>query len=408
MFSSLRRSQIIRNIRVTAQVAACLAGILVAQDAGAASKAVNAKAAQSFALVVRQNFAKWDQNGDGVLSAIEVDRVVKSPSVKGQEAAAIAAIHRYFRGDDAPAAMSEPELMPETSVEPTRRDVDDNRPHFASDYAAFCKHLKRAPDTLFTDGNGPALNGISQGKLGDCFFVSTVGVAVKRDADFVRQTMRQRADGSYDVRFPGGPMVHINRLTDAEIALSSSAGDQGLWLNVLEKALSEVFLDLPKTKYYDDDIDLDVISRGGNAGRTITLMTGHASTTVNIRKAKKGKKSAPPPSNREMPALIQKFDELLRRKCGEGALVCAATAKKGTLPPHIACHHVIAILDYDADRQIVHLWNPWGNNFQPKSGPDGMANGYTTRQGEFEMPLRDFLRVFRCVIAESPRKAAQI
>jgi hypothetical protein len=360
----------------------------------------------TFAQVVRRNFAKWDTNRDGVLSAVEVDRAVKDPSVKGMEAAAIAAIHHYLRGDKAPRTLSETELLPEASSAPERRDVDDRRPHFVSDYTNYFRHLRSAPRSLFVTAAGPYLSGMAQGNLGDCFFVSTVGVAVRRNGDVVRQMLHPNRDGSVDVEFPGGRTIHVKRLTDAEIALSSTAGPQGLWLNVLEKALSEVFITLPKPKYHQDDIDLDVISRGGSPARTITLMTGHATATTNIRK-KQGR-DFPAPSRNELPALSRQFDKLLSDKCVEEDLICAVTPVKGTMPPRISTHPVFAILDYDRQRQIVHMWNPWGNNFKPKSGPDGLKNGYTTLQGRFDMPLRDFLRVFSCVVTESPEKDAKL
>jgi hypothetical protein len=402
MSTSRNQSQVASRIQLATGLSALLACWLLASSVWAGA----VKPPLTFAQVVRKNFAKWDTNRDGVLSALEVDRVVKDPSVQGMEAAAIAAIHHYLRGDKAPRSLSESELLPESSTTADRRDVNDGRPHFVSDYTNYFRHLRSAPRSLFVTAAGPYLTGMAQGNLGDCYFVSTVGVAVRRNADVVRQMLHPNRDGSVDVEFPGGRTIHVKRLTDAEIALSSTAGPQGLWLNVLEKALSEVFLKLPKPKYHEGDIDLDVISRGGSPARTITLMTGHATATTNIRK-KKGK-DLPTPSRNELVALGRQFDELFSHKCAEGDLICAVTPVKGTMPPRISTHHVFAILDYNREQQIVHMWNPWGNNFKPKSGPDGLKNGYTTQQGRFDMPLRDFLRVFSYVVTESPEKDAKL
>jgi hypothetical protein len=63
---------------------------------------------------------------------------------------------------------------------------------------------------------------------------------------------------------------------------------------------------------------------------------------------------------------------------------------KGRIPPN----HAFAIFGFDAARDTVLLWNPWGNNFTPK-GPDGREHGYTHKAGISEMPLADFTELFR-------------
>ncbi len=396
------RSQVMRNVGFGISLAQAILCLALATGAHAAAD----KRPPSFAEVVHRNFAKWDRDHDGVLSAAEVDRVVKSHSVKGSEAAAIAAIHHYLRGDNAPNEVSESDLLPESTSTAKRRDVHDGRPHFNVDYAAYCRHLKSAPRALFKNPAGPALIGMSQGNLGDCYFVSTVGVAVLRDRDAVRDLFHPRPDGSIDVRFPGGNTVHVAPLTDAEIALTSTAGRQGLWLNVLEKALSSVMVKLPKAKTHPGDIELDTISRGGKPAITITLMTGHATTTTMI--SQKDGKTWRRPTNAELPVMNKRLHRVIARACGQGGLICAITPRKGKLPAGIANHHVYAVLSYDEPRQIVCLWNPWGNNFEPKTKQAGLKNGYPIRHGRLDMPLDDFLRVFDCVVAESPEKPQRI
>ena len=46
----------------------------------------------------------------------------------------------------------------------------------------------------------------------------------------------QQSDGSCEVVFFSGEKITVPKLTDAQVALGSSAGNQGLWLNVLEEA----------------------------------------------------------------------------------------------------------------------------------------------------------------------------
>ncbi len=115
------------------------------------------------------------------------------------EAAAVGAIHRYLRGEFERATVSQGQLMAKSPPKSGRRDVDDHRPRFASDYKKFWKHLETVPRSLFGDSNQIALPGMSQGKLGDCYFVSTIGVAVLRNR-FALQKMFHPAPGWFDGR----------------------------------------------------------------------------------------------------------------------------------------------------------------------------------------------------------------
>ncbi len=374
-------------------------GALLACAWIAASAVASERPPYSFSEVVSWHFDQWDRNHDGRLSAVEVDRLVQSHSVVGPEAAAVAAIHRYLRGKKTHHYVSEMQLL-RHHPKNGHRNRHDSRPRFSSDYATFYWRLQRAPRRLFGDADGPCLSDMKQGKLGDCYFISSLGVAVLRNPDAVRRMLRPRRDGSTDVFFTGRPPVNIPPLTDSEIALSSTTGDQGLWLNVLEKAFSRVTFGQSK-KQQRWDIDLDAISRGGSAGSAISIITGHAAKTVYIR-SHKGKGRAP--TSRRLSALRRRFHNLLSRSIGAGALTCAATPTRGRLPKKIANHHVFAILGYDRQRRIVHMWNPWANDFEPQGRP-GLRNGYPTRNGRFHIPLDDFLRVFRCAFVESGQRA---
>jgi hypothetical protein len=59
---------------------------------------------------------------------------------------------------------------------------------------------------------------------------------------------------------------------------------------------------------------------------------------------------------------------------------------------------------YDPEKRMVHLFNPWGNDFTPTGAP-GLANGYYTRHGIFDVPLSQFVRFFQAVSYETDRPA---
>ena len=80
-----------------------------------------------------------------------------------------------------------------------------------------------------------------------------------------------------------------------------------------------------------------------------------------------------------------------------------AGTPKGKKTPSITPDHAYAILGFDSNTDLVHVWNPHGNNFTPK-GPDGLQNGYVTKRGAFDIPLKDLIQIFTYVSIETKNK----
>jgi Calpain family cysteine protease len=375
--------------------------------------AVMSHGKQSFIKLVGEKFAAWDQNRDGRLSPDEIDRLIADPQVVGLEAAAVASIHRYLRADGAPSAITQRELQTEAQQqpllpeqgkngEPLRQDLNDGKPRFVTFYTYFALHLKKAPRDLFTSDQGPTLEGIKQGSLGDCFFMCVIGATVNRDPQSIRKMLHANPDGTTDVKFPGSRRVRVPRLTDSEIALTSSAEDQGIWVNVLEKAFGTVKYAQPKTQHSDDEIDLDVISRGGKILSTIQLMTGHKAFAITIRQYKSKKYHLP--TRADMPRMLARLDSAFSKAFASNRLVCADIApgiNGKDIPPGLSGRHAYAVLGYDPATHIVTVWNPHGKDYKPKASPPNPTNGYTVKKGVFEIPLKDFVRVFKAVTYET-------
>ena len=61
--------------------------------------------------------------------------------------------------------------------------------------------------------------------------------------------------------------------------------------------------------------------------------------------------------------------------------------------------NVYAIFGFDRERDVLTLWNPWGDEFSPQ-GPEGIEHGYAREHGVFRMPLREFMEVYRLLSFE--------
>ncbi|QJW95799.1 hypothetical protein [Frigoriglobus tundricola] len=341
----------------------------------------DSKPGRFVAAVVDTQFTHWDKNRDGRLSREEIDAAVGNPAVAGDEAAAAAALHVYFRNNPkadplTPAFVAE---AAKKSLPAERRDQAQKAQHFQSDYDRFRNHIRTAPHDLFT-GTAPQLKGMSQGALGDCYFVSVVGAAVHAHRQRVLQMFRPAKDGACELDFPDGTKVLVRKLTDAQIALGSTAGEQGRWLNVLEEGFGQVRF-ARQAKKQPGDIPLDVISRGGDPATAIALLTGHKAECVDVLKHANDHAA----TARLRATMIASSKGRLLMDCG--------TPETGT-PPGVPGGHCYAVLGFDAATDTVHLWNPWGNTFHPKKEPYGLMNGYPVKDGRFDVPLGDFVKIF--------------
>lgn len=358
----------------------------------------------SFSAVIEANFSKWDRDHDGKLSPAEIDAVVSNHAVTGDAAAAAAAIHVYQRSKKNQAIALTRDSLEHTAKQKSaaeRRDQAEHLPHFEANYAAFKRHIAKAPRTIFV-GNAPSFEGFHQGNLGDCYFLAAVGASVNRNPGHLRQLFHVHPDGSCDLTFPTGQRTHVSKLTDAEIALGSNAGEQGLWLNVLEKAFGQVKIQSTRSKMRENPA-MDAISSGGDADATIKLLTGHRAEYLPIRHGKG--KALPPPGPRDLPVVTAKVRALFQTATAVHPLVCVGTSA-GKLPPGVVSDHDYAVLGYEAGKGLVHVWNPWGNKHKAK-GAEGLENGYNTEGGNFYVPVHEFVQIFEGVYYETgapPRK----
>ncbi len=334
--------------------------------------AVEKFAGDSFESVVREHFECWDFDHDGRVTLAEVDRLIPLPGIPAEASAAIAVLHRYLVKHQHSGLSFDFLLHPPKG---------EGAPNFEKDFLAAQSRISGATRVLFTPG-APTLDAIHQGSLGDCFFLAPVGALVHRDPEFIRHKFVTYDDGSFDVKFPGDRREHYSRITDVQIAITSSEGKEGLWLTALElatgrKLQNELREEAREGRGKVNGIaSIDSVAGGGSASLAMAELTGHKIVRIELT------------SHGSADAIRQAVETARTHHC----IICVGIEAFGEkAPPKLNCHHAYALLGYDRQNDAFLLWNPHGTTHRPE-GPPGPVNGYVTEHGRFFMPVADFVK----------------
>lgn len=383
-----------------------------------------AAAAPTFPATLAQHFDAWDADDDLTLSVDEIDRACLDPKVTGAAAAAIAAIKRVVRSGsyEVPPltldgltkgsrtrAPGTPSAKPPQGGDADRADAGEQRPsatvpkrapNFAASFRSSLQRIQSTPRALFVDDT-PDLDACRQGPIGDCWLIASVGAYVHRDPQALTQLVTPTTDG-YRVRFRDGQSVDVKPLTDAELALSGTTGDEGLWLPVVEKAFGQL-RQLQNPQKHTTDTASDALA-GGSTATVLRMLTGH--TTERLAFHKRVPAGKTPPSTPPEPVMTDTVDALapkahaaLAAAFADKRLVTAST-NTSKHPPGIPGKHAYAVLGYDAAAQRVTVWNPHGRS-RKVDGEPGLTNGYAIEKGVFTLPLREFVQAFSSMAWET-------
>ncbi|MBS1704657.1 MAG: hypothetical protein JST40_02195 [Armatimonadetes bacterium] len=362
--------------------------------------ATKAPAPTPFSQAVLKAFESWDKDHDGKLTQLEVDSAALDPQNRGEQAAALAALHGWFVVAIPPL----PELnkdwfenyKPERLVLAKGTAADEAKKQrkaylatpgsLQASYAACFRRLSRAGERALFDSDGPTLNDIRQGSLGDCFMLAPLGAIVQRDPNTIKKMVRRNADG-YMVRFPDGKEIQVAKLTDTELAMVGSSTQAGLWIRVMENAYGTRRIKEGETKMATDTM------RGGSTSAAARILTGHAFVSTALIGDYKKEVSA-----ELLEAKMKPLRSAIPQAVAEHRLVLASTGKN-TMPRSISPNHAYAVFGYDPATDKVTLWNPHGNDFSPK-GEESPVNGYKLDDGVFSVPLEMFVRAFGRVYFE--------
>ena len=340
--------------------------------------------ANPFADQVKEHFKNWDKNNDGKINEAESNLTITNKSVSGDQAAAILAVHYLFIKSGNPKEFTKEEILNRGSWKPTGNPGEFKGSDLLGAFASYSDKLKNINRKLFIGEPSPI--GMHQGMLGDCYLISTIGALAKISPNKIKEMVKEKSDGSYEVHFADKNFVTVNKLTDTEMIAGASTDGQGCWLRVMESAFGKrkAMNSGNKTKGTKvgsaNKADYDfAVGHGGTQEEVINALTGHQPITLKLSK--------------DLKQLVAIFGE-----AGKKITLASIYANK-QVPPGFDTGHGYAILGYDKKNNKVKVWNPHGNEFHPM-GPEGMKNGFIVKNGAMDITVDDFAKVFDQVVYE--------
>ncbi|GEP45770.1 C2 family cysteine protease [Brevifollis gellanilyticus] len=334
-----------------------------------------------FLTIVDTKFASWDADTDGELERGELDKLVADREILGDQAAAVAALKRASRYKK----IELPKFTAKAIHELAEKKPAKDWPNLAAMYASGVKRLAKVQQRVLFASGKPRLETVHQGPMGNCFSLAPLGaIAQGRPEYIVDEMIKPLPDNRYEVKL-GKKKVTVDAPTDAELAMTAGNESDGIWVNVYEKAAGEAHNEL-KPEEKRESTGLDALSKGGSAGTQLAFITGHEMYRLSCKFAKEEKIS-----KEEFDQKLNEIREALKSATKEKRLMTCGTVK-ATIPG-ITPGHAYAVLSYDAEKDLIRVWNPHGDTRTIKGEP-GPANGYPMTDGVFDMPLPVFVKEF--------------
>ncbi|MEY3025651.1 MAG: hypothetical protein RLZZ238_548 [Planctomycetota bacterium] len=330
--------------------------------------------------------ARWDHwtHGAERISADDLDDEAADASVRGEEAAVVASLIQQLnrlRTRESIEAIERSRLAPveEGGDEALWRAL-------LSSYRQNRQKARFLPTELWAQGE-PSFGAVRQAREGDCWLLASTGWIVRHRPELVRTAIEPAGENRWRVRFASGETVEVFTPTTTELLAVNSAATlrDGLWLPIVKEAMGTL---LGETNARKQEIEAESLRvNGGSGARMLQRWTGH--------KVRVWRLEGRTPIDKVRAALV----DGVARKAAMGAGTPREPA--GKIPPN----HALGIFGFDAERDVVILWNPWWNTFTPK-GPEGRENGYACKAGIMEMPLADFVELFRGLWIETDEPLA--
>lgn len=241
--------------------------------------------------------------------------------------------------------------------------------------------------------------GVEQGGVGDCFFMATLSGLANSDKgrEKIHNMIREESDGSYTVTFPGAKDEPI-KVTKKDLEESKGNSGQDKWAFVAETAFLKYTNDTPIVGGILHQQDIPTLGRATTPRGAMKLLTGEDQATdqfdvysLGARQLLSVGKTSKENVGRDLEEAM-KNERVVTASASPNFVRFLGLNDAKSLPDA----HVYTVLDYDADKKMVTVRNPWasmGNGPLAEAGAtkDGVTH---LGDGKLQMSLDTFYNRF--------------
>ncbi len=360
---------------------------LLVQDLAWAEE-VSAQPVPKFLDVVKANFAGWDLDKNAELSGDEIELAVHNPAVKGHAAAAAASLRRAVRAQRERLPLTLAKLAADIPYDAKSKATPVPANYEGMYDSALAKIAVTKREIFVSDK--PSVDGLHQGRLGDCFLLAGLGTMAHCYPERLVKMIEPTADGMIAVNFGSGQRVVLPPPTDAEVVIGAETGNDGVWANIFEKAIGQLYLERQTAKKHVTPFS--IIGIGGSPATPLAFLTGHRCKRLGCEDFQK----AGLLEGEAREARLNDIRQQLTATLKAGRVIVGGTAPISGIQvkvPGLYYNHSYGVLNYDEQTDLVTFWNPFGNKFTPK-GPAGLKHGFPTSHGRFEMTMPEAVMWF--------------
>jgi Ca2+-binding RTX toxin-like protein len=216
--------------------------------------------------------------------------------------------------------------------------------------------------------NGPQINDIRQGNLGDCYYLATIASIAKANPDRIRETIVDMGDHTFAVRYFDSYGNEQYFRVDDDVPLNSNGGmyyaglgqSGSLWVAMMEKAFV-----VEESGYY------------GKAG----YQEGYGNVSGGFSEDVFQLMGITPTKLGNWASAASLKDIAAQLALGKAMTTNSDWSAYGFTPgDHVVKTHVYTIVSVDLNANTITLRNPWGSDagFQKGAWVQGAQDGYVT------------------------------
>lgn len=228
------------------------------------------------------------------------------------------------------------------------------QPDAKSEHVSDPTYQKVAGKPFIKEADDPdeiAMDDVSQGRLGDCYFVAALAAIAAKNPDAIRRMVKDNGNGTYTVTFHEGGAVVVDDqfpMQGGQVAYARP-GDQDakdgkeLWVMLIEKAWAKL------KGGYEEIRGSKVRMKSEDA---MEALTGNKTTSIYT-------------SSKDDATLL----ELLARAADKGLPMTAGVYTQERFDQEtlqkmrsqgVHANHAYAVVNVDRAKGTIELYNPWG------------------------------------------------